>query len=103
MYSNTSFALSLLITVFALVAVLALAWLSIKAFASVSKSNLKGGRIKLLQSLPLGSRERLALIRLDDKELLIGVTASGITLLTSQTPAYPETRVADKISTTHAD
>jgi len=83
MDSSTSFPLSLLITVLALAAVLAIAWLSIKALASFSKGNLKGGRVKVLQSVPLGARERLTLVQIDDTELLLGVTAAGITLLRS--------------------
>jgi flagellar protein FliO/FliZ len=39
------------------------------------------GQIRFIRAMPLGQRERVALIELDGERLLLGVTAGGISLL----------------------
>jgi flagellar protein FliO/FliZ len=49
----------------------------------------RGGVIRVIGGLPLGSRERLLLIEVDETRLLIGVTAQQIQTLHVFPPAPP--------------
>lgn len=49
----------------------------------------RGGVIRVIGGLPLGSRERLLLIEVDETRLLIGVTAQQIQTLHIFPPASP--------------
>ena len=79
--NNSSFPLSLLVTVLALIAVLALAWFTLRFLSGLNRGRLKGGRIQILQTMPVGNRERLVLARVDEQDYLLGVTAGGISLV----------------------
>ncbi len=79
---------SILAVVLALGLVLGLAWVAIWLLKKVQdrqlgidKDNPGKGDIRFLRSLPLGQRERVALIELDGERMLLGVTAGGISML----------------------
>jgi flagellar protein FliO/FliZ len=65
----------------ALVALLlaASAWL-LRRF-SLRSHVRQGSRVEILQTLALGTRERLVVVRFSGKEMLLGVTAHGINRL----------------------
>jgi flagellar protein FliO/FliZ len=79
---------SILAVVLALGLVLGLAWGAIWLLKKVQdrqlgidKDNPGRGDIRFLRSLPLGQRERVALIEVDGERMLLGVTAGGISKL----------------------
>jgi flagellar protein FliO/FliZ len=79
---------SILAVVLALALVLGLAWGAIWLLKKVQdrqmgldKQNPGRGEIRFVRSLPLGQRERVALIELDGERMLLGVTAGGISML----------------------
>ncbi len=76
-----TFPTQLIATIAALVIVLVIAWLCIKLLAQVTKKSRAGYRIKVIESVPVGTRERLVLASIDGEELLLGVTADSVTLL----------------------
>ncbi len=76
--------ITLLFTILALILVLALAWVFIRALSRFSPGTSRNGRIQILQNVPLGPRERLILVRLDDSEYFLGVTSGGISVLQNQ-------------------
>ena len=71
-----------------LVLIVAMSWL----LRRMGRSRLMGsGVIKILAGLPLGSRERVLLLQVEDVKLLIGVTAERIdTLYVLNPPGAPE-------------
>jgi flagellar protein FliO/FliZ len=79
---------SILAVILSLGLVLGLAWGAIWLLKKVQdrqlgldKDNPGRGDIRFVRSLPLGQRERVALIELDGERMLLGVTAGGISLL----------------------
>lgn len=76
-----SFPTTLLFTLLALILVLVLAWFAIRMLSQLSGGKLRGGRIKLAHTLPLGAREKIILVECDDKAYLLGVTAHSISLI----------------------
>lgn len=76
-----SFPTTLLFTLLALILVLVLAWFAIRLLSQLGGGKLRGGRIRLTHTLPLGAREKIILVECDDKAYLLGVTAHGISLL----------------------
>jgi flagellar protein FliO/FliZ len=79
---------ALLAVILSLALVLGLAWGAIWLLKKVQDRQLGIGLtdtdrngIRFLRALPLGQRERVALIELDGERMLIGVTAGGISLL----------------------
>jgi len=79
----SGFPVTLLITLFALAFVLVLAWLALKLLAKSGAVAIggKGGRLRVLQSVPVGARERVVLLEVDGEELLLGVAAGGVQVL----------------------
>lgn len=73
-----NFPTSLLFTLLALAVVLALAWIMLRGLSSLSVTKSRGGRFEILDTIALGSKERLVLVRLDEKEILLGVTANSV-------------------------
>lgn len=70
----------------ALVFVLGLAWATLGVLARMQASAASGpgggpAPLRYLRSLPVGARERLVVVAYQDEELLLGVTAGGVTLL----------------------
>jgi len=52
-------------------------------------------RLQIVESLSLAPRQKIALVRLDGQEVLVGITAQSITVLhtpatVSEPPAHPE-------------
>lgn len=88
-----NFPLSLLFTIFALALVLVLAWFAIRMLAKFGNGQMKGGRIKLTHTMPLGARERLVLVECDDTTYFLGVTASGISVIDQKPTETPEQSV----------
>jgi flagellar protein FliO/FliZ len=71
----------LLFTLVALILVIALALLLIKALKGLHTSQSGTNRIKLLLTLPVGSRERVVVVSYREHEYLVGITAGGMSLL----------------------
>ncbi len=82
--TTSLFPVSLLITVVALVAVLALAWFALKGLSRFSTSQLGNGRVRIVQSVSVGNRERLLVVHFADKEYLLGVSGGGISTIDQQ-------------------
>jgi flagellar protein FliO/FliZ len=79
---------SIMAVVISLALVLGLAWGAIWLLKKLQDRQLgvgsEGndvGNIRFLRSLPLGQRERVALIEINGERLLLGITAGGISLL----------------------
>ncbi|WP_298171572.1 flagellar biosynthetic protein FliO [Acidithiobacillus sp.] len=49
------------------------------------------GGMRVVSSLPLGTRERLLLVQVGEQQLLLGVTPAGITLLHTLETVLPDT------------
>jgi len=71
-------ATSIIITMAALTLVLVAAWLILRGVSSMGMTKSRGGRLEITETIAVGSRERIVIIRCDDKELLLGVTANSI-------------------------
>jgi flagellar protein FliO/FliZ len=89
---------SILAVVIALAFVLGLAWGVIWLLKKVQDRQLgadeataEGRNIRFVRSMPLGQRERVAIIEVGSETMLLGVTAGSITLLAR----WPEGRVPE--------
>ncbi|MCG7899724.1 MAG: flagellar biosynthetic protein FliO [Candidatus Thiodiazotropha weberae] len=76
-----NYAQELLFTLMALILVIALAWLFLKALKGFHVKQNGANRINLLLTLPVGSRERVGVVTYRQHEYLVGITAGGITVL----------------------
>lgn len=70
----------------AVVVILLLAWLFTRYLAGRTPGAMRffrnrAGRLQMLERMPLGREQYLAVIRMGEKYLLLGVTGSQITLL----------------------
>jgi len=74
---------SFLVTLLALAFVLALAWLLLRLFKRVMIPRTASGQtpLNVIQTLALGGRERLVIVRQDNREYVLGVTAANVSLL----------------------
>ncbi len=73
---------SLPFTILALATVLVLAWFVVRILARLGVGKSAGNtRMRIIQSLPTGARERIVLLEFDGKQYLLGVTAGGISVL----------------------
>jgi len=90
----------------ALAFVLALAWLFLKLLhrASTLRSDKAIAPLQIVQSLALGGRERVLLVRSGEHEYLLGVTPSQVQLLdkrphstntTTARPSHPQSPAVD--------
>ncbi|HBX36642.1 MAG TPA: flagellar biosynthetic protein FliO [Pseudohongiella sp.] len=75
--------------------ILALAWVA-RRFSGAT--GFGGQGMKVISALPVGNRERVALVQVGDKQLLLGVAPGNVNLLhvfdepvLSQTPGTPNT------------
>lgn len=92
-----SFAFQVVTTVAALALVLALAWLSLRVLRNrLPGTASRGGddaALRFVRALPLGPRERVVLVEHRGEQLMLGVTAGGISLLgrwpTTEVPTAP--------------
>ena len=73
-----NFPTTLILTILALAIVLVVAWLLLRGIKSMGVAQNRNGRLKIIESVPVGSRERIVLVTLDTKEYLIGVSAGGM-------------------------
>lgn len=71
----------LLYTLIALMLVIALAWLFLKALKGFHTKQSGADRINLLLNLPVGSRERVVVVTYRQHEYLVGITTGGMSLL----------------------
>ncbi|RQP21256.1 FliO/MopB family protein [Piscinibacter terrae] len=78
---------NLISTVVALIAVLALAWVSLKLLKRMQLRRTPGGDEghlpRIVGSVGLGPRERLVTVRYRGRDYLLGVTAGGISTVDS--------------------
>lgn len=73
---------------FALVIILLVATLWVLRRIGVSGMRSQGGRrLAIVDSLWLGNRQRIALIRVDGRELVVGISGQSITLITELSQA----------------
>jgi len=79
----TPLPLSILFTIFALCAILGLAWVVLKFFASTYKSRVANGEIQIRSTYALGARQHLYVVNFRDKDYFLGVTAEHIKLIDS--------------------
>ncbi len=82
-----NFPTTLLFTFIALALVLVLAWIILRGLSRLNITKSRSGRIEVLDSVPLGSRERLVLVRCDEQEYLLGVTANHVNRIDTATPS----------------
>jgi flagellar biogenesis protein FliO len=76
-----NYAQELLFTLLALILVIGLALLLLKALKRLHVNQGGANRIKPLLTLPVGSRERIVVVSYREHEYLVGITAGGISLL----------------------
>ncbi len=90
--NNLELPMTIAFTILALIIVLIVAWLAIKMLAKLNRVNPNGVKaVKIRQTIAVGSRERLVIVRYRDRELLLGVTAGGISVLKDN----PDNRYSD--------
>ena len=77
----TDFPTTLLLTIIALVVVLVAAWLVLRGLASMGVAKNRQGRLKVIENVPVGTREGIIVVQFDSKEYLIGVSAGGFVQL----------------------
>jgi len=76
-----NFPTTLLLTMFALAIVLVVAWLILRGLASMGIAKNRDGRLKIVENIPVGTRERIVVLQFNSREYLIGVTANSIVQL----------------------
>lgn len=86
--NNLEFPLMLLMTVLALVVVLAIAWLALRFLASMYQSKPGGTKpVKILHTTAISSRERLVLVQYRGRDILLGVSTGGISVIDNEPTA----------------
>lgn len=81
--SSPAYLIKLVLGLIAVLALFsALAWL-VRRFGLGGFSHSKTGELKILESLSLGSRERLVIVQAGNEKLLLGITAGQINKLHS--------------------
>lgn len=76
-----NFAAELVSTFFALILVLAIAWLVLRFIKRTQFHKSSDESLRFLRALPVGSRERVVLVQYRGKEYMLGVTSGGINLI----------------------
>lgn len=71
----------LLFMLLALIFVVALAWFLLKGFKRLHQTQSIGSHMKLILTLPVGTRERLVVVAYRDSEYLVGITPGGMLLI----------------------
>lgn len=94
MDSGATIGLEIVVTIAALMVVLVLAWFAIRMLARMAGAQRAGARVRVLESTPVGQRERIVLLRFDNHDYLLGVTSGGIRMLdrTTTSPGEPTDR-----------
>ena len=94
--SNFAFPLTLLITIVALVVVLAVAWFALRILASMYRSKPSGNKpVKILHTTAIGSRERLVLVQYRGRDILLGVSTGGISVIDNGLTAQESEKAND--------
>jgi len=74
--------MTIVVTILALSAVLVLAWFGIKFLSKLNHLHPSASkRMQILQTVAVGSRERLVLVRYQQRDILLGVTAGGVSVI----------------------
>lgn len=81
--------------VFVIGSLLSLLWILRKLQNGSSLLSKSTNRLQTLETLSVGTRQKIMLIRVDDREILVGVTVQQMTVLTpwpeaQDAPACPE-------------
>jgi flagellar protein FliO/FliZ len=84
-----SYLQELIFVILALIFVVAMAWLLLKGLKGFHHQSGDGTRIKLLLTLPVGTRERLVVVNYRKHEYLLGITPGGVNLV-DKLPATEE-------------
>jgi len=71
----------IIITAVALALVIALAWLVLKAFSMNFKRRSKNGLVQVVETTPLGPKDRVVLLRYGNHDYLLAVGTQHIELL----------------------
>lgn len=79
--------------------VLALLMLTLWLLRKYAKpgGGLGSGRLRIVESLSLGPRQRVVLIKVDEHEVLIGVSPAGLVRLDGQ--AWPAAAISEGVAT----
>jgi len=72
---------SVLVSALALVLVLCLAWLVLKALSLSYKGTQRSKQFKLIESMPLGPKERIVLVRYRDHDYLLGLSGQNMIVI----------------------
>ncbi len=72
---------SVLSTIFMLVVILALAYICTKYIATAGRGITTGGNIKIIEQVGLGNQKSLAIVKVGKEYMLIGTTATQISLI----------------------
>lgn len=83
--SNLEFPLTVLFTIVSLIIVLVVAWYAIRLLSALNNTNTGGTKpVKILHTTALSGRERLVLIEYKGRDILLGVSAGGISVIDNQ-------------------
>jgi flagellar protein FliO/FliZ len=93
-----SYLQELLFVILALIFVVVMAWLLLKGLKGFHSQYGDGTRIKLLLTLPVGTRERLVVVNYRGQEYLLGITPGGVNLV-DKLPADEEKTPASSSGT----
>ncbi len=93
--ASAAFAGEVLRTIVALGIVLVAMVLSLFLVKKLRALPTQNGRLKIIEVLPLGAKERIAIVSVDGQELLIGIAAEQISLLTTMKPTKPMDRAVE--------
>ena len=72
---------NLIVLIFAFIAVVALAYFSLRLMGRAKNTRGFGGNIKVIEAAGLGFQNTVQLVKAGDKYFLIGVSRTGITLI----------------------
>lgn len=86
--------------IFVIGLLLALLWTLRKLQSGGSLLRKNTQRLQTLESLSVGTRQKIMLVRVDDREILVGVTAQQMTVLTPWPDAVRTNAPAPEITTT---
>lgn len=80
--NGAGFSLTLLYTAVATAAVIGVAWLALKVLSrALGARPVREGRLSVVQTVPVGARERVVVLRDETSEYVVGVSAGGLSLL----------------------
>lgn len=83
--------------------VFALAWVARRVSSMRGLSGASGGPIQVVGQLALGTRERLLLVEVDGRRVLLGVVPGSITRLDASDSAVSGEGFASRLSAAHKD